>query len=96
MDEEEEEETKEAAPAKKGNRGKRAASISIEKEQEPAERTEPDGTAVNAAGPSGGAKLKPTTKAASSSIKASTSNRTKGGQKQKTLNTFFGPPRAKK
>ncbi|KAF9454256.1 hypothetical protein P691DRAFT_770695 [Macrolepiota fuliginosa MF-IS2] len=95
---EEEEEPKKSAPAKKGNGGKRGAASKKDKD-EPKETSVPTDSAAGTAAPNGDAKSKTTTKAASTSTKASTSRSgsgPKGAQKQKTLNTFFGLPKAKK
>ncbi|KXN92412.1 hypothetical protein AN958_07030 [Leucoagaricus sp. SymC.cos] len=96
-EEEEEEEPKKAVSAKKGNGRKRAAGSKQEKEDD-TESAAPEDPAVNAATKNSETRSKPNAKAAASSTKSSLnrSMSTKSGQKQKTLNTFFGPPKAKK
>ncbi len=101
--EEEEEEVKKPAPRKTGNGTKRPVAGKEESKGEPTvkdvEVPAPEDANVDAAKSSGDAKSRPIIKAASSLTKgatARTGSSAKGGQKQKTLNTFFGLPKAKK
>jgi DNA polymerase delta subunit 3 len=78
------EEENEPTLAKKG---KRAPAKPVKGMEEEVEKTEPSSAAADTIGES-----KPTIKASTSKSMSGA----KGGRKQKTLNTFFGPPKTKK
>jgi DNA polymerase delta subunit 3 len=86
---EEEEEMSEPAPPK---RGKRGPAKPVKEKKEVAEKAEPGSAATDTIASQGDAESKPTIKASASKPMGGT----KGGRKQKTLNTFFGPPKMKK
>lgn len=85
------EETNEPVPVKKGKRG---PAKPLKEKKEMSKMAGPGGAAVDATASGEDGKSESNT-----TIKMSTSQpaaRTKGGQKQKTLGTFFAPQRPKK
>jgi len=89
---EEEEEPEKIVSTNKGS-GKRT--VGAKKENSTMESVPPEDTAVKPTNNSE-TRFQTTTNVVAPLAKAAASSRSKGGQKQKTLNTFFGIPRPQK